>query len=69
VGLFKTFSGQALTLSVFLRSQIVQTKTGFNWILGLKRDLVFQRKLTDATFGFSRNWKFLSTDVRRFSTG
>jgi hypothetical protein len=26
-----------------------RTKTGFNWILGLKRDLVFQGKLTDAT--------------------
>jgi hypothetical protein len=34
-----------------------QGKTGFNWILGLKRDLVFQRKLTDATLGFSRNQK------------
>jgi hypothetical protein len=67
---FKPFRVKTLTLSVFFRSQIVpQTKTGFIWILGLKRDLVFQGKLTDATSGFSRNWKSLYTDVRRFSTG
>jgi len=49
----KTFSGQNLNCRCFLRLQIVSsTKTGFNWILGLKRDLVFQRKLTDATSWF-----------------
>jgi len=66
----KPFRGQNLNCRCFSGHKLfLELKQVSNWILGLKRDLVFQGKLTDATSGFSRNWKFLYTDVRRSSTG
>ena len=50
MGFLNTFRGKTLTLSVLFQGYGILIPLGkpvFSWIFGLKRDLVFQRKLID----------------------